>query len=112
MPMWDRGVPDRHTTATQSSKIGARKVAPASATTATMPEAPSSITAMTSAGDSIGRHGPATGAASKTLVPRPTSRSVLRPEVESRGQHQSGRAEHGGALIELGQDDPDLFIET
>ena len=39
IPMCESGVPDRHTTAVSSSKIGARKVAPASATHATTPSA-------------------------------------------------------------------------
>ena len=39
MPMCDCGVPERHTTAVSSSKIGARNVAPASATHATTPSA-------------------------------------------------------------------------
>ena len=51
MPMCDSGVPDRHTTAVSSSKIGARKVAPASATHATTPSADVSISASTSSGD-------------------------------------------------------------
>ena len=43
MPMCDSGVPERHTTAVSSSKIGARNVAPASATHATTPSAVVSI---------------------------------------------------------------------
>jgi hypothetical protein len=37
--MWLTGVPDRHTTAVSSSKIGARNVEPASITVATTPAA-------------------------------------------------------------------------
>src|SRR5262249_1584475 len=58
MPMCDSGVPDKHTTAVSSSKIGARKVAPASTTHATMPSAVVSISASTSSGDAGFRHDP------------------------------------------------------
>ena len=58
MPMCDCGVPDRHTTAANSSKIGARNVAPASATHATTPSAVESISASTSSGDDRRRHVP------------------------------------------------------
>ncbi len=73
IPMCDIGVPDRHTMAVSSSKIGARNVAPASATQATTPSAVVSINVSTSSGDDSRRHDPRTGAASNTLVPRPIS---------------------------------------
>ena len=69
MPMCDCGVPDRHTTAVSSSKIGARNVAPASATHATIPSAVVSISSSTSSGERSTRHVPRTGAASNTFVP-------------------------------------------
>ena len=69
MPMCESGVPERHTTAVSSSKIGARKVAPASATHATTPSAEVSMSASTSSGDESRRHVPCTGAASNTRTP-------------------------------------------
>src|SRR6476661_3989477 len=75
MPMCDCGVPERHTTAVSSSKIGARNVAPASATHATTPSADVSISASTSSGDCNMRHAPRTGDASNTFVP--LARSVI-----------------------------------
>ena len=77
MPMCDSGVPDRHTTAVSSSKIGARNVAPASATHATTPSAVVSISASTSSGDERRRHEPRTGAASNTRVPVPISVTAM-----------------------------------
>jgi hypothetical protein len=77
MPMCDCGVPDKHTTAVSSSKIGARNVAPASATHATTPSADVSINASTSSGDFSARHAPRTAAASNTFVP--TAMSFIGP---------------------------------
>ena len=73
MPMCDSGVPERHTTAVSSSKIGARNVAPASATHATTPSAVVSISASTSSGD-------AAAARCRAPAPRrtPSSRRRLR----------------------------------
>ena len=62
MPMCESGVPERHTTAVSSSKIGARKVAPASATHATTPSAVVSMSSSTSSGEVSRRHAPRTGA--------------------------------------------------
>ena len=77
MPMCERGVPDRHTTAVSSSKIGARKVAPASATHATTPSADVSISSRTSSGELRRRHEPRTGPDSKTRVPVAISVTVI-----------------------------------
>src|SRR5215475_13182374 len=73
MPMCESGVPERHTTAANSSKMGARNVAPASATHAITPSALVSINSRTSSGDDKRRQSPCTGAASNTLVPLPIS---------------------------------------
>src|SRR5665213_83484 len=75
--MCDWGVPARHTTAVSSSKIGARKVAPASATHATTPSAVVSMSSSTSSGDVRRRQDPRTGSAAKTRVPVPMSVTVI-----------------------------------
>src|SRR5262245_1182343 len=67
--MCESGVPDRQTIAVSSSKIGARNVAPASATHATTPSAVVSISSSTSSGDASLRHVPRTGAAANTGTP-------------------------------------------
>src|SRR5262249_54729617 len=77
MPMCESGVPERHTTAVSSSKIGARKVAPASATHAMTPSAVVSISSNTSSGDVSLRQDPRTGSASKTRVPLPISLTAM-----------------------------------
>ena len=74
MPMWLAGVPERQTTAVSSSKIGARKVAPASCTPATTPSAD----AVHQLEHVVGRveHPPhaRTGAVENTFVPVPSVR--------------------------------------
>ncbi len=77
MPMCDCGVPDRHTTAVSSSKMGARNVAPASATQATTPSAVESMSSSTSSGDDRRRQEPRTGPAANTRVPLPKSVTVI-----------------------------------
>src|SRR5262249_26962108 len=89
MPMCDCGVPDRHTTAVSSSKIGARNVAPASATHATTPSADVSINASTSSGERNMRHAPRTGDASNTFVP--LARSLI-------GRHCNQITEYDAAV--------------
>src|SRR5262252_173898 len=84
IPIWLTGVPERQTTAVRSSNTGARNVAPASPTQATIPVADVSMRSRTSSGSSSRRHSPRTGAASNTLVPRPMTRSCMWSELSTR----------------------------
>ena len=72
IPMWLAGVPERQMTAVSSSKIGARNVAPASATPATTPSADESMSSSTSSGVLSMRQVPRTGAESRAFVPVPS----------------------------------------
>ena len=83
IPMCDSGVPERQTTAVSSSKMGARKVAPASATHATTPSAEVSISASTSSGDDRRRQTPRTGDAANTRTPTARSNGLSLTSGES-----------------------------